>query len=59
MNPQVQTVRKVSQGSKDPDKPWSKAKFSFMKQLAICFGKLDSTITLTLTLRFIVVEGEK
>ena len=43
MNPQVLTVSKVSQGSNDHDKPWSKARFSFMKQLAICFGKLDPT----------------
>ena len=43
MNPQVLTVSKVSQGSNYPDKPWSKARFSFMKQLAIRFGKLDPT----------------
>ena len=46
MNPQMLTVRKVNQGSNDLDKPWSKARFSFMKQLAICFGKLDPTIVL-------------
>ena len=46
MHPQVLTVSKVSQGSNDPDKPWSKARFCFMKQLAICFGKLDPTIAL-------------
>ena len=44
MKLQVLTVSKVSQGSNDPDKPWSKARFCFMKQLAICFGKLDPTI---------------
>ena len=43
MNPQVLTVSKISQGSNDPDKPWSKARFCFMKQLAIRFGKLDPT----------------
>ena len=46
MNPQVLTVKKVGQGSSDPDKPWSKARFCFMKQLAICFGKLDPAIVL-------------
>ena len=46
LNPQVLTVQKVSQGSNDPDKPWSKARFSFIKQLAIHFGKLDPTIVL-------------
>ena len=46
MKPQVLTVSKVSPGSNDPDKPWSKARFCFMKQLVICFGKLDPTIVL-------------
>ena len=46
MKPQVLTVSKVSQGSNDPDAPWSKARFCFMKLLAICFEKLDPTIVL-------------
>ena len=43
MKPQVLTVSKVSQGSNDLDTPWLKSRFCFMKQLAICFGKLDLT----------------
>ena len=46
MKPQVLTVSKVRQGSNDPDKPWSKARFYFMKQLAIYFGKLNPIIVL-------------
>ena len=43
MKPQVLIASKVSQGSNDPDAPWSKARFCFMKQLAIRLGKLDPT----------------
>ena len=43
MKPQVRIVPKVSQGSNNPDSSWAKARFRFMKQLAIRFGKLDPT----------------
>ena len=43
MNPQVKNVERISQGSYDPETPWAKARFAFMKQLAIRFGKLDPT----------------
>ena len=38
---QVIKVPKVSQRSNDPDAPLSKARFCFMEQLTIRFGKLD------------------
>ena len=43
MKPQVSQVGKVSQGSHNPDSKWAKARFKFIKQLAIRFGKLDLT----------------
>ena len=43
MKPRVTQVAKVSQGSDNPDSPWAKARFCFMKQLAIQFGILDPT----------------
>ena len=43
MNPKVKNVERISQGSADPETPWAKARFAFMKQLAIRFGKLDPT----------------
>ena len=47
MKPQVSQFGKVnqgsqgSQGSHNPDSSWAKARFKFIKQLAISFGKLD------------------
>ena len=43
MKPKVSQVGKVSQGSHNPDSAWAKARFNFIKQLAIRFGKLDPT----------------
>ena len=43
MKPQVKNVENISQGSSDPEASWAKARFAFMKQLAIRFGKLDPT----------------
>ena len=43
MKPKVKNVERISQGSSDPESPWAKARFAFMKQLAIRFGKLDPT----------------
>ena len=43
MKPKVSQVGKVSQGSHNPDSAWAEARFNFIKQLAICFGKLDLT----------------
>ena len=43
MKPKVSQVGKVSQGSRNPDSAWAKARSNFIKQLAIRFGKLDPT----------------
>ena len=43
MKSRITQVAKVSQGSDNPGSPWAKARFCFMKQLAIWFGMLDPT----------------
>ena len=43
MKPKVSQIGKVSQGSHNPDSAWAKARFKFIKQLTICFGKLNPT----------------
>ena len=43
MRPKIYQVKKVNQGSGNPESAWAKARFCFMKQLAIRFGQLDPT----------------
>ena len=43
MEPKIQTIQQVSQGSHDPTTPWAKARFNFVKQLLIRFQLLDPT----------------
>ena len=43
LDPLVTAIRKVPSQSMDVHKPWSRARFRWMKWLAICFGVLDPT----------------
>ena len=43
MKPLVSKLVIISQGSSNPSSPWARARFNWIKQLAICFGKLVPT----------------
>ena len=43
MHPQWKKIKKIPQGSNNPDSNWSRARKNFCKQMLICFGGLDPT----------------